>query len=234
MAGSRKIFSNHCRLPASIVFFLQWGNLKYMTQDKHRAMLHWIYERMLFIFITFIRLERYPLVLRSPSVSLFISGLLSASTNNRWLIFTLCSLVKCSSARVEDGSGGWCTDVLGAYFFMFWPCCADRGILVPQPRIEPSPRQLECTVLATRPPGNSLLLLLFTFIYYVFLYLAAPGLSWGTWDLVPDQGWSPGPLHWEPGVLAAGPPGKCPRQDFTITFFSGNLRQPGILWDSKK
>ena len=112
---------------------------------------------------------------------------------------------------------------------MFWPCCADRGILVPQPRIEPSPRQLECTVLATRPPGNSLLLLLFTFIYYVFLYLAAPGLSWGTWDLVPDQGWSPGPLHWEPGVLAAGPPGKCPRQDFTITFFSGNLRQPGIL-----
>ena len=139
MTRSRKIFSNRCRLPASIVFFLQWGNLKYMTQDKHRAMLHWIYERMLFIFIAFIRLERYPLVLRSPSASLFISGLLSASTNNRRLIFTLCSLVKCSSARVEDGSGGWCTDVLGAYFFMLWPCCADGGILVPQPRIEPRP-----------------------------------------------------------------------------------------------
>ena len=26
--------------------------------------------------------------------------------------------------------------------------------------------------------------------------------------LFPDQGWNPGPLHWELGVLAPGPPGK--------------------------
>ena len=26
----------------------------------------------------------------------------------------------------------------------------------------------------------------------------------------PDQGWNPGPLHWEPGVLASGPPGQVP------------------------
>ena len=24
----------------------------------------------------------------------------------------------------------------------------------------------------------------------------------------PDQGWDPGPLHWECGILATGPPGK--------------------------
>ena len=27
-------------------------------------------------------------------------------------------------------------------------------------------------------------------------------------DLVPDQGLNSGPLHWEPGVLVTGPPGK--------------------------
>ena len=27
-------------------------------------------------------------------------------------------------------------------------------------------------------------------------------------DLVPWQGWCPGPLHWEHGVLPTGPPGK--------------------------
>ena len=41
-----------------------------------------------------------------------------------------------------------------------------------------------------------------------FIYLAVPGLSCGTWDLVPDQGSNPDPLHWEHGVLATGPPGK--------------------------
>ena len=37
-------------------------------------------------------------------------------------------------------------------------------------------------------------------------------LSCGVWDLVPtqDQGSNPGPLHWEPGVLATGPPGISP------------------------
>ena len=67
-------------------------------------------------------------------------------------------------------------------------------------------------------------------IYFLFIYLAAPGLScitwdlrWGMWDLLvaafellvaargiyfPDQGLNLGPLHWERGTLATGPPGK--------------------------
>ena len=36
-------------------------------------------------------------------------------------------------------------------------------------------------------------------------------LSCGIWDLVPDRGLNPGPLHWEQGVLAPGPPGKSLR-----------------------
>lgn len=58
------------------------------------------------------------------------------------------------------------------------------------------------------------------------VFLAALGFSCGTWDLrsllqhagclvwhvgpsfIPDQGWNVGPLHWELGVLAAGPSGK--------------------------
>ena len=46
-------------------------------------------------------------------------------------------------------------------------------------------------------------------------YLAWLGLSHGTgvfncstWDLVPRPGIEPGPLHWERGVLATGPPVK--------------------------
>ena len=35
-----------------------------------------------------------------------------------------------------------------------------------------------------------------------------PGLSCSMWDLFPDQGCNPGPLHWEHGILATGPPGK--------------------------
>ena len=37
-------------------------------------------------------------------------------------------------------------------------------------------------------------------------YLAALGVSYGMWYLVSP----PGPLHWERGVLIAGPPGKSP------------------------
>ena len=33
-------------------------------------------------------------------------------------------------------------------------------------------------------------------------------LSCSMWDLVPDQGSNPDPLHWEQGVLATGPPRK--------------------------
>ena len=35
-------------------------------------------------------------------------------------------------------------------------------------------------------------------------------LSCSMWDLVPWPGIEPGPLHWECGVLATGPPGKSP------------------------
>ena len=49
----------------------------------------------------------------------------------------------------------------------------------------------------------------FILVYiYLFIYLAVPGLCCGMWDLVPDQGSNLGPLPWEHGVLATGPPGK--------------------------
>ena len=35
-----------------------------------------------------------------------------------------------------------------------------------------------------------------------------PCLSCGMWDLVPLRDWAQGPLPWEHGVLATGPPGK--------------------------
>ena len=45
----------------------------------------------------------------------------------------------------------------------------------------------------------------------IFIYL----FTWQLWVLVaacgiwfPDQGSNPGPLHWELGALAPGPPGK--------------------------
>ena len=66
----------------------------------------------------------------------------------------------------------------------------------------------------TKPSKDLILLLFFFFLVfqylfiYLFTYLAVPGLSGGMWNLVPDQGSNPGPLHWEHGVLASVPPGK--------------------------
>ena len=40
--------------------------------------------------------------------------------------------------------------------------------------------------------------------------LACGSFSCGLWDLVPWPGREPGPLPWEHGVLATGPPGKSP------------------------
>ena len=51
---------------------------------------------------------------------------------------------------------------------------------------------------------------LFFFFQYLllFIYLAAPVLTCSLWDLMfPDQGSNLGPLHWQQGVLATGPPG---------------------------
>ena len=66
-----------------------------------------------------------------------------------------------------------------------------------------------------------------SFKKYVFVYLAVPGLNGSLqglqglqlccwmWDWLPDQGSNPGPLHWECGVLATGPPGK-PYKSFSL------------------
>ena len=52
---------------------------------------------------------------------------------------------------------------------------------------------------------------LFIYLFFKF-YLAASCLSCGMWDLscslrdlVPDQGWNLGPLHWECRILATEP-----------------------------
>jgi len=43
-------------------------------------------------------------------------------------------------------------------------------------------------------------------------------LSCNMWDLVPGAGIEPGggPLRWEGGALATGPPGKSPLQQFKL------------------
>ena len=76
-----------------------------------------------------------------------------------------------------------------------------------------------------------------SFFFFLSIYLfGSPGLSCGTWDCpsslrrarfltvawgllavacrikFPDQGWNPGPLHWECGVLATGPLAKSQMQ----------------------
>ena len=45
--------------------------------------------------------------------------------------------------------------------YFFWPCHTACGILVPQPWIEPGPRQWKHRVLTTGPPGNSPIHLIF-------------------------------------------------------------------------
>ena len=66
------------------------------------------------------------------------------------------------------------------------------------------------------------------FIYYLLIYLAAPGLSCRTrallvaacmWDLVPRPGMEPGPppLHRQRGVLTTGPPEKSLMMTILVT-----------------
>ena len=76
----------------------------------------------------------------------------------------------------------------------------------------------------------------FFYIFLMFIYLFIwlhRGLSCYTWDLCccmwdqfPDQGLSPGPLHWEHGVLAAGPPGKSQ----TPAFLAQLLASDSVLF----
>ena len=62
----------------------------------------------------------------------------------------------------------------------------------------------------------------------VFISLVVVGLNCCTQDLrfieaggtwFPDQESNRGPLHWEPGVSAAGPPGKSPCLAFSFHMF---------------
>ena len=63
--------------------------------------------------------------------------------------------------------------------------------------------------------------------FFFYCILAAPGLGCGTWDLLvaacgllsccmhagsssPNRDKTPGPVHWDHGVLPTGPPGKSP------------------------
>ena len=48
----------------------------------------------------------------------------------------------------------------------------------------------------------------------IFIYLAPLDLSCGMQDVAPQPGIEPSPLHWECGVLATGPQGKCLESPF--------------------
>ena len=82
--------------------------------------------------------------------------------------------------------------------------------------------------------------------FLIFIYLIAPGLTCGTWNLrsacgiffffsvaayrlyFTDPGLNPGPLHWEYGVLTTGPSRKSHSLDFQ-TQKSISLRQRGLF-----
>ena len=53
---------------------------------------------------------------------------------------------------------------------------------------------------------------------YLLIYLALLGLSCSMWDLVPRPVVELGPLHWEWGVLATGPPGKSLNTSFLYIY----------------
>ena len=57
-------------------------------------------------------------------------------------------------------------------------------------------------------------------------------LSCSMWDLVPDQRSKLGPLHWEHGVLATGPPGKslvCVLEEESSGLEDGKLQPMGQI-----
>ena len=61
--------------------------------------------------------------------------------------------------------------------------------------------------------------LLFLFLN---IYLAVLGLGCSPWAHVPPQGWNPGPLRGECGILASGPPGKSRGFSLITLFCPGN------------
>ena len=74
----------------------------------------------------------------------------------------------------------------------------------------PSHLYLKCLIFKShslqknKKPACLFIYLLFI---YLFIYLAALGLTWGKWDLVPWPGTKPRTLHWKHEVLAPGPSG---------------------------
>ena len=96
---------------------------------------------------------------------------------------------------------------------------------VPQ---EPSEQNLSLFLSAQHPPERRHSInIFFNWLTNVFIWLhlvcvVAHGifhcgiqiLSCSVWDLVPDLGWNLGPLHWQHGILATGPPGKPRRLSF--------------------
>ena len=79
-----------------------------------------------------------------------------------------------------------------------------------------------CLLTDIWPIGDHQQLFFLIFIWLPWILVAAHGIfdlcfgvqdllfQLGTWDLVLGPGIDPGPLHWEKGGLATGPPGKCP------------------------
>ena len=66
----------------------------------------------------------------------------------------------------------------------------------------------------------------FNISVFVFIYLAVPGLSCGTRDLVPHPGMEPVSRVWAEGVLTAGPPGEASGSRFMASFLFASSR----LW----
>ena len=66
------------------------------------------------------------------------------------------------------------------------------------------------------------------YLFLVFIYLAAPDLSYNMWALVPWPVIEPGPLHWGHRVLAARPSKKPPLKLFKGW---GNSYTQGVNFD---
>ena len=59
-----------------------------------------------------------------------------------------------------------------------------------------------------------------------FIYLAAPGLSWGMWDLVSWPGIELGPHDWDHGTLATGLRGKSLEMLFLVAALCLHIEGP--------
>ena len=81
-------------------------------------------------------------------------------------------------------------------------------------------------------------LLIIVLIFFFNIYLFALGLmydmrtpSCSLGDIVSGPGIEPSPLHWKPGVLATGPPGKFPHSDINI--LKAHLKEPFVFYGNQ-